>query len=145
MATSTPIPPFFEGATPPPPAPSVLTAHTDITLGLPRYDRSLLQEPLPEKPVIYRNQHTNRAASAPYPKPTLKVKFASVDTRETSEPTSEGSSQEDDDEQTTVPKPPGEPGRPNRGGYNIQKEVGWRRPVYEKFRVSEHIVCCISF
>ncbi len=33
-----------------------------------------------------------------------------------------------------IPKPPGEAGRPSRGGYNLQKELGWPAADYMRFK-----------
>lgn len=34
-----------------------------------------------------------------------------------------------------IPKPPGEAGRPSRGGYNLQKQLGWPAADYMRFKV----------
>jgi hypothetical protein len=44
-----------------------------------------------------------------------------------------GSSFEDDD--NLIPKPEGEAGRPGRGGYNLEKELGWNKKEFERVKV----------
>ncbi|KAI5895821.1 uncharacterized protein SCHCODRAFT_02496431 [Schizophyllum commune H4-8] len=36
------------------------------------------------------------------------------------------------DGSTKIPKPPGEPGRPNSGGYNLEEKLGWPRKKYRE-------------
>ena len=40
-----------------------------------------------------------------------------------------------DNDNGTVPKPPGEVGRPGRGGYNLKAKLGWPCKEYSNFRV----------
>jgi hypothetical protein len=39
-------------------------------------------------------------------------------------------------EDSKIPKPHGEPGRPGRGGYTLQEALDWSPKVYVKFKVS---------
>ncbi|KAG6372740.1 hypothetical protein JVT61DRAFT_7134 [Boletus reticuloceps] len=40
-------------------------------------------------------------------------------------------------EDSMVPKPPGEPGRPGWGGYNLEATLDWNHKAYSKFKVCE--------
>lgn len=42
----------------------------------------------------------------------------------------------DDEEDGKIPKPSGEVGRPNRGGYNLRVTLGWEDDRYDKVKVS---------
>jgi len=37
-----------------------------------------------------------------------------------------------------IPKPPGEAGRKNCGGYNLEAELNWTHSKYEEFMVRSH-------
>ncbi|KAK0488160.1 hypothetical protein EDD18DRAFT_1110527 [Armillaria luteobubalina] len=37
-----------------------------------------------------------------------------------------------DDEVKTIPKPPGEPGRPKSGGYNLEQALSWPDAIYQQ-------------
>ena len=39
-----------------------------------------------------------------------------------------------------IPKPQGEVGRPGRGGYNLQEELGWSKQTYFRVNVSSCII-----
>ncbi len=49
----------------------------------------------------------------------------------------------DSDAYELIPKPEGEVGRPKRGGYNLQKALGWPTNEYLRFKV-EHILSVID-
>ena len=34
-----------------------------------------------------------------------------------------------------IPKPPGGPGRPRSGGYNLQEQLGWEKDEFEEIKV----------
>lgn len=43
-----------------------------------------------------------------------------------------------------IAKPPGEPGRPNSGGYCLETALlanGWSKSTYDKILVSAHSIC----
>ena len=39
-------------------------------------------------------------------------------------------------EDSKIPKPAGEPGRPGRGGYNLETALNWNHRAFAKFKVS---------
>jgi hypothetical protein len=45
-------------------------------------------------------------------------------------------SEENGEVNTKIPKPPGEAGRPQSGGYNLQDKLGWNDKTYESVIVS---------
>ncbi|TFK23361.1 hypothetical protein FA15DRAFT_705527 [Coprinopsis marcescibilis] len=52
-----------------------------------------------------------------------------------SPPTSDDEDYEDDSKGTSmIPKPPGGPGRPGSGGYNIAKAMSWSKPLFSQLR-----------
>lgn len=54
-----------------------------------------------------------------------------------SDENSEHESEEDGEVSSTkIPKPPGEAGRPQSGGYNLQDKLGWNDKTYESVMVS---------
>ncbi len=38
----------------------------------------------------------------------------------------------DDEDVKIIPKPPGEPGRPKSGGYNLEQALGWPDAIYQQ-------------
>jgi hypothetical protein len=44
--------------------------------------------------------------------------------------------EESHDTPNKIPKPIGEPGRSNSGGYNLKKALGWEENRYNEFNVS---------
>ncbi|KAK0191936.1 hypothetical protein F5146DRAFT_999194 [Armillaria mellea] len=44
-----------------------------------------------------------------------------------------------DDEVKVIPKPPGEPGRPKSGGYNLEQALSWPDAIYQQ--VVNHVHC----
>lgn len=66
--------------------------------------------------------------------------FDSADEDEESVATDESNLTESEDEPTLpvakIPKPPGEAGRKNSGGFNLQEVLGWDDDKYKKFMVS---------
>jgi hypothetical protein len=55
---------------------------------------------------------------------------------------SEKSDEESRDISEKIPKPIGEPGRSNSGGYNLKRALGWEENRYNEFNVS--YICQIS-
>ncbi|KAJ3797278.1 hypothetical protein GGU11DRAFT_756849 [Lentinula aff. detonsa] len=55
--------------------------------------------------------------------------------------------EDDSDDDFLIPKPPGEVGRPNRGGYSLYPVLGWPKKKYDKVKdfinnlVEEHLNC----
>ncbi|GAW06729.1 hypothetical protein LENED_008673 [Lentinula edodes] len=54
---------------------------------------------------------------------------------------------DDSDDDLLIPKPPGEVGRPNRGGYSLYPVLGWPKKKYDKVKdfindmVEQHMNC----
>ena len=67
----------------------------------------------------------------------------SADEEDSTEGTNLSDSRESDDETLLVvakiPKPPGEAGRKNSGGFNLQEVLGWNDEKYKKFMVSSYV------
>ncbi|KAJ3831653.1 hypothetical protein F5878DRAFT_549272 [Lentinula raphanica] len=66
----------------------------------------------------------------------LVVKDASSGTRSKQLASVVGSDDEDD----LIPKPPGEVGRPNRGGYNLCDALGWPKDEYKVVQVRQSLL-----
>jgi hypothetical protein len=50
---------------------------------------------------------------------------------------SEAENSDEGVEETSIPKPKGEAGRPCTGGYNLMKTLGWNQRIYESVQVSK--------
>ena len=172
---TTPITPFYQSETPPPPCP-LLTIETDLTyvtapvptvttseevtaarrsvileLPLPRPNaaahRSMILElPRPRPHAIPGRSgslgpnpvETSRRSRSSSPYVVKKVQFREPDevgTSEESESDDQSSSDGSEASDTLIPKPQGQAGRPNRGGYNLEAALGWPAPAYAKLQV----------
>lgn len=79
------------------------------------------------------------------PEYTSTLRHSSADTDEDSftesqhpQPVTTDGSEDDNevDTETLIPKPPGEPGRPRSGGYNLQEQlIGWTTEFYDEVKV----------
>lgn len=94
---------------------------------------------------------TTHTSNPPYQKPAVtlqRVTFTEGVGGEESDPNAEADGKEDDSADSTygesevpndlIPKPPGEAGRPGRGGYNLVKEIGWHPRIFGKFKVGNY-------
>ena len=152
---SRPVPAFFEPGAPPPALP-LPTCQTNLAyFHLPQATSIWRQELQPRTlrtGPVNRNRALNRArSSSPYTKPTsgvnqpqAKVTFAeetrfqspASELTELSDASTRSSSEAPSDvNDGMIPKPPGEVSRPKRGGYNLQKALGWPDPKFGKLQV----------
>jgi len=148
-ASLTTIPPFFEPGAPPPTLPILLAqtevGATDIPVKL------LAQEEIGSGPTVARSSRS-MLRYHPYPKstrkqhPSLKPQAnpthdddapSGIAVNETdSELTSVTDSEiESESDTPLIPKPDGEAGRPNRGGYNLEKALEWEHKKYIRVKV----------
>jgi hypothetical protein len=107
--------------------------------------------PLPEITIrrdlgAHIRHYARRKSSVPYTRPKYNRRMTPVMARSVGfdsdaraeSPMSELSSSEDEDGPSIpkIPKPNGEVGRTNSGGYNLQKALSWDTLRYENFIVS---------
>ena len=110
----------------------------------------------PPPPITLRQSHEKKIrgihrSRTPYTRPRgspshrrhhrQTTPFDNADEDEESDTTDESnSSPESEDEPTLlvakIPKPPGEAGRKNSGGFNLQEVLGWKDDKYKTFMVS---------
>ena len=151
------ISPFFEAGAPSPSYP-LLTCQTDLAFSSPVPAVTATEEltqlsTLPSHALSHAPcrtpKHVPSRSSSPYVVPMPKIKqrvvFAakeddsSSESSESSESSvltdiSDLSSDESDDQ--LIPKPQGQAGRPNRGGYNLEMALNWPPKTFERFQVS---------
>jgi hypothetical protein len=133
-------------------ADEVLPSATRITAP-PKVTRSQTQKSAaltPEFKLAVRSPKSHACATSPYPKKPPKQPCAgfhnhpSSDLSSDSDSSVESSGLSSDDKSTSdtlsedfkIPKPPGESGRPGRGGYNLETTLDWNHKMYAKFKVS---------
>lgn len=137
MVVSIPVSPFFEPGSPLP-SPPALIAQTDL-----RY--RLIQPTLTAQEDI-TNSIQLRAATpsrsrilSQTPDPSFsRVRFSAPPSREGSPTTSDSTPSESgfsEDDKGLIPKPPGEAGRPDSGGYNLRRILNWKN--FKQLRVSD--------
>ena len=103
-----------------------------------------LPEITPRRDLGAHIRHYARRSSAPYTRPKqtrVRARSVGFDVRSDSSmselSSSEASEIEEDNPSTSkIPKPNGEVGRTNSGGYNLQKALSWDALRYESFIVS---------
>ena len=109
-----------------------------------------LRTPLPPGGRVQRIPRSSRGSRfSPYRK--ASTRYTSRNSVSSSPSVDDSSPMSDDDENeqsedergeatqtegTKIPKPKGGFGKPNCGGYSIQKEAGWDRETYAAIRVS---------
>lgn len=138
--TVTSVSPFFEPGAPPPTMP-LLTTHTEFreSPNTPLTAQELPPAPSRNKVVRF----TSSAAGSTAATPPSRMSPADGDDN-----SSTGSSFGDSDDRagdTTddedlsddglIPKPDGENGRRNRGGYNLELALGWDSRAFHKLKV----------
>lgn len=128
MATSSPIPAFFEPGAPPSPLPT-LTAQTDLGYGTGAYTITAREE----LPSLFFNRIQATNPSQDLPPPSSRVRFQSIPTSDDSESDAESSVPSDDGK---IAKPHGEAGRPHSGGYNLERTLAWRKATFKQLKVS---------
>jgi hypothetical protein len=118
-----------------------------------RIEFQLKKLPLPPQITPRRDlgAHLRRQArlnSLPYNRPTSRctseeasvrnksVRFNDHSLSPLSEIDSDKSGDEDNRDAPKIPKPKGEPGRMNSGGYNLKEALGWEEKRYSEFTVS---------
>ncbi|OAX32077.1 hypothetical protein K503DRAFT_805530 [Rhizopogon vinicolor AM-OR11-026] len=164
--TSKAVSPFYDqepGA--PPPFPPMLTDQLELFGGTHHSTTLIADEILPprvstivplnlqlrtmlaseSKLVPRSSKNTDR--SLPYPKRVSRVSFRSRTSAPStpSDPSGSfdlvsdgGSSTPIVSEDSKIPKPHGEPGRPGRGGYTLQEALDWSTKTYAKFKKCVH-------
>ena len=131
--TVTVVPPFFEPGAPPH-AMRLLTSEIEF---LPARSTTILTQELPhastrQKVEFAKLPRKQRSKSTP-----LRSLSASLSEDDIDSDNELGNSTEScDSDDGLIPKPPGEAGRPKRGGYNLELELGWDSRRYHKLRVS---------
>jgi hypothetical protein len=163
MSTSRPVQLFFEPGAPPPvlPLPTCQTNLSYIDLHLAKSTNIWCQElhrpsPSGKRRPISGTQVNRARSSSPYPQPRLssssimkrlptprldpddraRSRSPMSDITESSEVSSTSSTNDTSSEaHELIPKPPGEVGRPKRGGYNLQKALCWSNTRFDKLRV----------
>lgn len=141
MASSTPFSPFYEPGAPPPPLP-LLTAQTDLIDNPLRPLRLTNAEPLPRS-------GTARATTSAHPRLTkvTSSRCTSPPSDSSSDPnlsesgsdiselSDSDSSSDSGSADVKIPKPPGEAGRPGRGGYTLEEALDWNSKTFKKLKV----------
>jgi hypothetical protein len=100
----------------------------------------------PRRDIGARLRRQARLNSVPYNRPRCTSEEASVRNKSVRfndrslSPLSEIDSDKSDDEENRdapkIPKPKGEAGRMNSGGYNLKEALGWEEKRYSEFTVS---------
>ena len=81
---------------------------------------------------------TQVRAASPYPHKSPKPHHAASKATTTSDTDSMSDTESISStlsEDSKIPKPSGEPGRPGRGGYNLETALRWNQKAYGKFKV----------
>ncbi|KAI5993440.1 hypothetical protein EDD15DRAFT_2367177 [Pisolithus albus] len=97
--------------------------------------------PAPEFRVVSK---TSRRGASPYAKKVAFQGMAAEQTRNSTDESSSEASSDDDSTASTIsdeskiPKPQGEPGRPGRGGYTLEAALDWNHSAYMKFKKLTH-------
>jgi hypothetical protein len=137
---STPVPPLFNHAGPPPPLP-LLTSQTNIAyIPIRPYTITAHEE------ISSVSQTIRHHSVPPTPKSKGIIRFQSLPPDNASQRSesslsslssdSESEASEDSDEGLKkIPKPPGEAGRPGRGGYTLRDVMNWSAQDYKKLLV----------
>jgi hypothetical protein len=127
---------FFKVTAPPPPLP-LLSAHTDLFYATPPFTL-ISQEEIPQragtsKHLGQRQNESNSNTVNPlyYDNDGAPDEDSSMD----SETDCIMGSEVENDEDNLIAKPPGEAGRPGRGGYNLQEALNWTPASYKTLKV----------
>lgn len=149
LSSSVSVAPFYEPEGPPQPLP-LLTYHTEMFCS----PTSLISISWQEEMIFFPRKLTRRIStsspmfattsraatpiysSSPAPKVTKAVSFSAEQTS----PLSTGSSLLSiASHGFKIPKPDGEAGRPNRGGYNLESALKWDTNRFKTFKVRSHL------
>jgi hypothetical protein len=152
--SSTPVTPFYEPGAPPLPIP-VLLAHTELADPLApslidneplfrsatRFDKTASKSqtqrartPTSRYPITFR-----RNGWSPTPKISTTANCSPDSAGSGSDDLSDSDAASDssmDLDDAKIQKPPGESGRPGRGGYNLEAALGWNPKQYNKLKVN---------
>lgn len=134
MTTS--IAPFFEPGAPAR-AMRLLTSETEF---LPARSTTILTQELPRAPTRPKVESSKgprklippRCLSAPL---SEDDSCSSPSDSDNSDELSHSITSDSDSDDGLIPKPPGEAGRPKRGGYNLELELSWDPRRYRKLKV----------
>ena len=141
MAIASKILPFYEPGAPPPPIP-LLTSQVEFSYQPTHAITITAQEEIPSGLTIATRQKLPRAR---FRSPIFHDEASSPDLSDRhgdlSDLSESGSLSDSDSESSVksgdglIPKPQGESGRPNSGGYNLEETLGWNPRQYKKVKV----------
>jgi hypothetical protein len=155
VANSTSYTPFYEPGAPPPPLP-LLTAQTDLFYNPLRPTALVNTEILPKGGLapathparvthavpanqIMQQRHVKIPSNTRGPSPLSDITSSEhsldSDASESSDSELSESDCSTDLDDTTIPKPPGEVGRPGRGGYTLELALDWNLKALKKLKV----------
>ena len=128
------------------PPPPQITAREQYPPNLRRRTRQMLA-PYQKRPVTFRTEHsrspdcnlsTVRFESSTPAGNSVNLHLRSESPLSDLSDTADDSDASDSDERVAllIPKPPGEAGRANSGGYNLQEKLGWDEKRFKGFTVS---------
>jgi hypothetical protein len=151
------VAPFCDRITPPPPALPLLTTQTDLFFSVLRPARLLVEEQLPLNCPTTPKQH-NHTPKPPYTKPekytarfqnkATSPEHDKVASERDDDPPSDGAGDftpepdSDDGDRISIPKPPGEAGRPHSGGYSLNKALSWPKLQFDELQVRSRLPSC---
>ncbi|KAG1743614.1 uncharacterized protein EDB91DRAFT_1247115 [Suillus paluster] len=166
MCSTTIVPPFYDlepGA--PPPLPPMLMDQLELFGNANRCPTTLIADeilvpkasiiptarassstPTPESKLAKQMCKHSDCSSSPYTKkvtsthshsrmPSPSDSSGSLDSFSNSDSSTSSMSLSED---SNIPKPAGEPGRPGRGGYTLREALDWNPKAYAKFKRSMH-------
>ena len=128
------------------PPPPQITAREKYPPNLRRRARQMLA-PYQKRPVLFRsecsmspgrNMSTVRFESSAPVEHSVNLHLRSESPLSNLSDMSDNSGASDSNERGAllIPKPPGEAGRANSGGYNLQEKLGWDEKRFKEFTVS---------
>jgi hypothetical protein len=144
--SSRPVAAFFEPGAPPPPLP-LLTSRTELSYNTPPPAKTVAREEL------LQNSGPGRTIKPPtiharVKAPQIRIRDERSDSESSSSDSSDSDSSESDSSEPAlsevdssdgrVQRPGGEPGRPGRGGYNLEEAVGWNGKDFKRLQVCHH-------
>ena len=110
--------------------PTVLSFQSDLSSMMPISSISRSQTPLRnsnKKEVWFERRRSKSVNTIP--------ESSGASSNEDSDSESVMSTSTDVSEEGKIPKPEGEPGRPGRGGYNLERAVNWPAKDYKRLKV----------
>ena len=82
---------------------------------------------------------TSHSEKTPVPGSTAHARSFIIRTREQTPARHQSSKVTFDEDDPQIPKPPGEAGRPQRGGYNLQRHLKWPAKDFEAVKVTHSL------